>query len=157
MMGVHHISWYSAASGLEDEVLIANALSWLVGDSEAVSIEETTSFHGSSVHLVTAVLEQKGPATRSLSRLGSEVLSQIEKELDSRMDEDNVIHIRLDLLDLLAGKISLTTPGERPTIKGRTKLQVYPGDNAHDIAIETLAKARDDSARLGLPEPAISE
>ena len=156
-MGVHHISWYSTASGLEDEVVVADALAWLVGDSEAVSIEETTSFHGSAVHLVTASLERKGPATRSLSRLGSEVLSQIENELDSRMDEDNVIHIRLDLLDLLAGKVSLTTPGERPTIKGRTKLQVYPGDNAHDIAIETLAKARDDSEHLGLPESAKGE
>jgi RNA binding exosome subunit len=156
-MGVHHISWHSTASGLEDEVVVADALAWLVGDSGAVSIEGTTSFHGSPVHLVTAVLERKGPATRSLSRLGLEVLSQIENELDSRMDEENVIHIRLDLLDLLAGKVSLTTPGERPTLKGQTKLQVYPGDDAHEIAIETLTKAREESVRLGLPETAIDE
>jgi RNA binding exosome subunit len=106
---------------------------------------------------VTAVLERKGPATHSLSRLGAEVLSQIENELDSRMDEENVIHIRLDLLDLLAGKVSLTTPGERPTLKGRTKLQVYPGDDPNEIAIETLTKAREDSERLGLPETAKEE
>ena len=156
-MGVHHISWHSTASGLEDEVVVDDALAWLVGDSEAVSIEETTSYHGSSVHLVTAVLERKGPATRSLSRLGVEVLSQLENELDSRMDENNVIHIRLDLLDLLAGKVSLTTPGGRPTLKGRTKLQVYPGDDAREIAIETLGKAREESSRLGLPETAKDE
>jgi RNA binding exosome subunit len=156
-MGVHHISWHSTASGLEDELVVADALAWLVGDQEAVSIEGTTSFHGPSVHLVTAVLERKGPATHSLSRLGAEVLSQIENELDSRMDEENVIHIRLDLLDLLAGKVSLTTPGERPTLKGRTKLQVYPGDDPNEIAIETLTKAREDSERLGLPETAKEE
>jgi RNA binding exosome subunit len=84
-------------------------------------------------------------------------LSQLENELDSRMDENNVIHIRLDLLDLLAGKVSLTTPGGRPTLKGRTKLQVYPGDDAREIAIETLGKAREESSRLGLPETAKDE
>ena len=37
-MGVHHVSWQSTASGLEDEYIHAAALSWLVGDDDA--------FHG---------------------------------------------------------------------------------------------------------------
>ena len=35
-MGVHHVSWQSTASGLEDEYIHAAALSWLVGDEDAV-------------------------------------------------------------------------------------------------------------------------
>jgi hypothetical protein len=57
------------------------------------------------------------------------------------MDENNVIHIRLDLLDLLAGKVSLTIPGDRPTVKGKAKLEVYPGNNPIDVAKSTLDQA----------------
>ena len=66
----------------------------------------------------------------------------LTSELASRLDEDNVIHIRLDLNDLLAGKVTLTVPGDRPTVKGKAKLEVYPGDIAMDVAISTIEKAK---------------
>ncbi len=140
-MGVHHVSWKSTASGLEDEYIHAAALSWLVGDDDAVEIERMDSYHGSAIHIVSAELKRRGQATKSLSRLGVEVLNQLKSELTSRMDDDNVIHIRLDLLELLAGRISLTVPGDRPTVKGRAKLEVYPGQDVFTVAIETLDKA----------------
>jgi hypothetical protein len=68
------------------------------------------------------------------------------------MDENNVIHVRLDLLDLLAGRVKLTVPGKRPTLKGRAKLEVYPGDIVSDVAIDTLEKAISDAKRLGQPK-----
>ena len=68
------------------------------------------------------------------------------------MDESNVIHIRLDLLDLLAGKVTLTVPGDRTTIKGRAKLEVYPGNVVDEVAFETLDKAIEESQRLGFPK-----
>ena len=155
-MGVHHVSWQSTASGLEDEYIHAAALAWLIGDEEAVKIERMDSYHGSPIHVITAEISRRGPATKSLSRLGSDALELLKQELDTRMDENNVIHIRLDLLDLLSGKITLTLPGERPTIKGRAKLEVYPGNTATDIAIEIIDKAVIESQRLGLPELARS-
>ena len=146
------MSWKSTASGLEDEYIHAAALSWLVGDDDAVEIERMNSYHGSAIHIVSAELKRRGQATKSLARLGEEVLSQLRRELKSRMDEDNVIHIRLDLLELLAGKVSLTVPGDRPTVKGRAKLEVYPGDEPMDVATETLDDAISAAKRLGLPE-----
>ena len=141
-MGVHHVSRQSTASGVEDEYIHAAALSWLVGDEDAVTIERMNSYHGSPVHLVTAELKRRGKATKSLSRLGCEVLESLKSELGSRLDDDNVIHIRLDLIDLIGGKLSLTVPGERPTVKGRAKLEVYPGDVAIDVAMSTLEDAK---------------
>ena len=38
-MGVHHVTWQTTASGLEDEYIHAAALSWLVGDEESVEIQ----------------------------------------------------------------------------------------------------------------------
>ena len=151
-MGVHHVSWKSTASGLEDEYVHAAALSWLVGIDEAVEIERMNSYHGSAIHIISAELKKRGQATKSLARLGGLVLSQLKNELDSRMDDDNVIHIRLDLLELLAGRISLTVPGDRPTVKGMAKLEVYPGNEPMDVAAETLEDAISAAQRLGLPE-----
>jgi len=138
------VSWKSTASGLEDEYIHAAALSWLVGDDDAVEIERMDSYHGSPIHIVSADLKRRGQATKSLSRLGVEVLNQLKSELTSRMDDDNVIHIRLDLLELLAGRITLTVPGDRPTVKGRAKFEVYPGQDVFTVAIETLDKAIND-------------
>tara|TARA_B100001094_G_C18035469_1_gene722272 strand:- start:99 stop:539 length:441 start_codon:yes stop_codon:yes gene_type:complete len=140
-MGIHHISWQSTASGVEDEYIHASALSWLVGNEEAVEIERMNSYHGSPIHLVTAELKRRGQATKSLSRLGKEALVFLESQFDKIIDEDNVIHIRLDLHDLLAGKVTITDPGEKPTVKGRAKLEVYPGNDVMDIASETIANA----------------
>ena len=151
-MGVHHVSWKSTASGLEDEYIHAAALSWLVGDDDAIEIERMNSYHGSAIHIVSAELKRRAQATKSLARLGVFVLRQLKDELDSRMDEDNVIHIRLDLLELLAGRISLTVPGDRPTVKGRAKLEVYPGNEPMDVAKETLDDAISAAKKLGLPE-----
>ena len=146
------MSWQSTASGVEDEYLHASALSWLVGDDDAVEVERMDSYHGSPIHIIRAELKRRGPATKSLSRLGVDVLQSLEDELDSRMDENNVIHIRLDLLNLLAGKVKLTKPGNRITIKGKAKLEVYPGDKVSEVAKDTLEKAISDAERLGLPK-----
>ena len=86
-MGIHHISWQSTASGVEDEYIHASALSWLVGNEEAVEIERMNSYHGSPIHLVTAELKRRGQATKSLSRLGKEALEFLESQFDKIIDE----------------------------------------------------------------------
>ena len=87
---------------------------------------------------MTAEINKRGKATRSLARLGKVALESLLLELDQRMDESNVIHIRLDLTDLLSQKITLVASGERRTVKGRAKLEVYPGSNPEDVARELI-------------------
>ena len=140
-MGIHHISWQSTASGVEDEYIHAAALAWLTGDDEFVEIERMNSYHGSPIHLIRATIKRRSPATKSLSRLGKKTLENMKKRLQDMVDENNIIHIRLDLHDLLAGKVTLTIPGSKPTVKGRAKLEVYPGDDAIEIANSTISEA----------------
>ena len=151
-MGVHHVSWQTTASGVEDEYIHAAAIAWLVGDDELVESERMDSYHGSPIHVVRAEIKNRSKATKSLSRLGPELLNELKNDLDNRMDDSNVIHIRLDLLDLLAGKITLTLPGERTTVKGRAKLEVYPGNVVDEVAFNTLDKPIEESKRLGFPK-----
>ena len=154
VMGVHHITWIATSSGVCDAKVLADAMCWLVGDSEAVSLEESQSHHGTTIHLIEASFKRSGKATKSLARLGPTALALLIDEITERVTEDNELHIRLDLLELIAGRIKITKPGLRATVKGKTKFEVYPGDENIVVARETLTHALEESLRLGLPEDA---
>ncbi len=154
VMGVHHITWIATSSGLCDAKVLADAMCWLVGDGDAVSIEESQSHHGTTIHLIEAGFKRSGKATKSLARLGPDALDLLIKEISERLTEDNELHIRLDLLELVAGRIRITKPGRRSTIKGKTKFEVYPGDDKVTVAVDTLSHAREEALRLKYPEDA---
>ena len=146
-MGLHYVSWLSTASGIEDYQIHADALSWVIGDSEAVDIEQTKSYHGSPIYLVKAEIKNKSRATKSLSRLGVSNLEKLIKEINDRTDSQNVIHIRLCLRKLLSGEIEVATPEDGLTVKGRAKIEVYPGNNPIDVAIKVLTEAINDAKK----------
>ena len=144
-MPVHQLTWRATASGIEDEMVLAEALATLIGDEEAVEIEQTNSYHGSPIHIVSAILTRSGPAQKALSNIGKENLKVILSELDTRLDETNTIHFRLDQSDLISGILTLAQPGGEATVKGQTKIQVYPGQNPLFEAKSTIQKAIESS------------
>ena len=117
-MAVHQLTWRATASGVEDEMILAEALATLIGDEEAVEIEQTNSYHGSPIYMVSARLTRSGPAQKALSNIGKENLKVILSELETRLDETNVIHFRLDQSDLISGILTLSQPGGKATVKG---------------------------------------
>lgn len=140
-MSLHHITWRTTASGLADETVVADALAWLIDDVEAVEIERTTSYHGSEIHMIEAKTSRKGPALKALARLGAANLQTIIDEIDHRLDEANTIHFRLDFNALINGEAHLAPPGNGPTVKGQTKVQVFPGQEGRGEAVTTLLAA----------------
>ncbi|MDP6235432.1 MAG: RNA-binding domain-containing protein, partial [Candidatus Poseidoniaceae archaeon] len=93
-MSLHHITWRATAGAVEDETLIADAIAWLVGDPELVDIEQTTSYHGSPIHLVTGVCKKKQQSLKSLARIGTDNLIKLRSELEQRFDQNNTLHFR---------------------------------------------------------------
>lgn len=142
-MAVHQLTWRATASGLEDELLLAEAVAILVGDQEAVEIERTNSYHGSPIHIVSAKLTRSKPAHKALANIGKDNLQVILAELETRLDETNVIHFRLDQNDLIDGILTLSQPGGEATVKGQTKIQVYPGQDPLEEAQSTIQTAID--------------
>jgi RNA binding exosome subunit len=140
-MAVHQLTWRATASGIEDEMILAEALATLIGDEEAVEIERTTSYHNSPIHMISAKLTRSGPAQKALANIGKENLQVILSELSTRLDEANNIHFRLDQGDLINGKLTLSTSGGLATVKGQTKIQVYPGQTPLEEAQSTIRKA----------------
>jgi len=139
-MSLHHITWRATASGLADENVVADALAWLIGDEEAIEIERTTSYHGSELHMIEAKITRKGPALKALAMLGGVNLQTILDELEQRLDESNTIHFRLDFNALIDGVVQLAE-GDGPTVKGQTKVQVFPGQEGRSEAIAMLLAA----------------
>ena len=151
-MSIHHISWQTTVSGIEDEGIFQDALTWLSGSDEFVNIESTTSYHGSNIHIAKVEISKKSQATKSLARLGSAALQELLFNLEGRIDDDNCIYIRLDLDSLLAGQINISQPNKGRTVKGKAKLELYPGDERLESAIKTIENAIHLSNDLGLPE-----
>ena len=138
----------ATASGLEDETIIAEALATLCGDEEAVEIEKTTSYHGSPVYLVSATITKKGACNNTLASLGVDALNDIEAELEQKFDEANNIHFRLDLTDFVNGQATISQPGDKATLKGMIKVEVYPNQDPMEQAIAVISQARAKAERM---------
>ena len=78
-----------------------------------------------------------------ISQLGKQWLSDLLKEdILTRIDDKNIIHLRLNLAQLCCGNIELSKPRKRePCIKLKIKLEVYPGQSLNDIAVQCLEEA----------------
>jgi|GEM_PF-88272 RNA binding exosome subunit len=156
---VHAVHLSVNASGLADIDRVAAALEWLLGIDDCVEAEKTPSFHGSPMFLLTASADSKGKARRMVPRFGTSTLDSLASDLQispsNRIDENNSLHLRLDLDALTAGRIELVDAASTAeVIKVRIKLEVYPGDKPEEVALRLITEAREKAERNGLPEPA---
>jgi len=140
-VGLHHITWRATASGVANENIIADAVSWLVGDPENVEIEQTTSYHGSEVNIITGITKKKSESLMSLSRIGTKNIETLIQEIPKRFDQNNTLHFRIELNELIKGNIVLGQPGPKPTVKVHTKIEVYPGQNPEEECEKVLRSA----------------
>ena len=149
---VHSVNWTVLASGVAHIERISAALAWLGGAPEQVTVEKTRSFHGSPMHIVSVRLDKRGAARAGVIRLGEDLLSELRVELAARIDGDNVLHVRLDLSSLVSGRIaSSASSAADDVVKGRIKLEVYPGSTPVEVADALLASAAVDARDQGMP------
>ena len=140
-MGLHHITWRATASAVAEQTVVADAIAWLVGDSEMVNVEQTTSYHGSVLHMVTGISKKKANSLKSLSRIGRKNLQSLLEDLTVRFDENNTLHFRIDFDAFIGGEVILAAPGEVASIKCHTKVEVYPGQDSLDECKKVLTAA----------------
>ena len=133
-----NLTMRATSSGLEDEVVIATALSWLIGNDSALEIERTKSWYGSPVHVFSIKLANKGAIKKALRNMGPNLLKTLVMQLTQRMDEQNAIHFRLDLAGLVSAQIVLAEPGSSNAVKIRLKLRTFPGQVPHEVAVQAL-------------------
>ena len=140
-MGLHRISWRATASAVSSQDVVGDALAFLVGSEDMVSWERSTSYHGPDLYLFEAHSASKKDALATFARLGRQALTQLLDTVESRLDEENILHIRLELDALIDGQIRLCENSGTAQVKGRAKIEVYPGQNPIEQVQLTIESA----------------
>ena len=151
---MHNVTWYASSSGVASTEVIAAALTWLTGGEAEITREKVKSYHGARMTMLRAQIHRKKAARESIAHLGVQLLSRLAQsdDLIARIDEENVLHIRLSISSLVRGSIELSE-GSEEQVKGRIKLEVYPGQDPLENAREMLQSSADRAKEMGLPSP----
>ena len=131
-MGILHVHAAATAHELQDIDLVTQALEWL--SETEWNVEMTTSYHGPKVALLSTHIKKNKQLDSFIEKLKPHH-STILSELGARLDENNVIHLRLCLESIIGQQLVLLEPTQKkPVVKIRIKLAVYPGQNVESIA-----------------------
>ena len=131
-MGILHVHAAATAHELQDIDLVTQALEWL--SETEWSVEMTTSYHGPKVALLSTHIKKNRQLDSFIEKL-KPYHPTVLSELDARLDENNVIHLRLCLESIIGQQLVLLEPTQKkPVVKIRIKLAVYPGQNVESIA-----------------------
>ncbi len=133
-MSVHRGEWRVHASAVDDIRVIEDSLAWLCGDGVRISTQKEKSTLGAPMYTISASMTAK-QSMFSLGRLERVSIEGIlDSGVESRIDEDKFLHLRIDLAALSRGKGEVTLDKDRMVAKGRFKLEVYPGQSAYEVA-----------------------
>ena len=131
-MGILHVHAAATAHELQDIDLVTQALEWL--SETEWNVEMTTSYHGPKVALLSTHIKKNKQLDSFIEKLKPHH-STVLSELGARLDENNVIHLRLCLESIIGQQlVLLESRQKKPVVKIRIKLAVYPGQNVESIA-----------------------
>ena len=135
---MHGGLWRVHASAVDDITLITDSLGWLCGDRDGVEVQRIKSALGAPMYCIECKMSSK-VAKESLCKIDSDsLLALLSEGLQSRIDEDKVLHIRVGLEGLVMVTPFVIRSRNYGVVKGNFKLEVYPGQNPHDIAVNLI-------------------
>ena len=133
-MGILHVHAAATAHELQDIDLVTQALEWLT--ETEWNVDMTTSYHGPRVAMLSTQIKKNKQIDSFVIKLQPHHAT-ILSELDARLDENNVIHLRLNLESVIGQMVELISSTDSdPVIKIRIKLAVYPGQEVEAIAAD---------------------
>ena len=141
-MSLHSVSWRIHCSAMDDLEIIQSAMKQLSAVNSEVTREKSKSYHGSPQTILEMRINNKKNAKQSLELLGKSVLDQlVENGIESQIDDDKNLHIRLSLSSLVAGKLRLAEGSEwTSAVKGKYKIESYPGQDPGEVLLELISK-----------------
>ena len=133
-MSVHRGEWRVYASAVDDLRVIEDSLEWLGGEGVSVSSQKEKSTLGAPMYTISTSMTTK-QSLFSLGRLQRDSIEEIlDSGLESRIDEDKFLHLRICLGALTRGEVEVCYDKDRAIAKGKFKLKVYPGQLANEVA-----------------------
>ena len=127
---------------MDDLEIIQSAMKQLSAVNSEVTREKSKSYHGSPQTILEMRINNKKNAKQSLELLGKSLLNQlVENGIESQIDDDKNLHIRLSLSSLVAGKLRLAEGSEwTSAVKGKYKIESYPGQDPGEVLLELISK-----------------
>ena len=127
---------------MDDLEIIQSAMKQLSAVNSEVSWEKSKSYHGSPQTILEMRINNKKNAKQSLELLGKSLLNQlVENGIESPIDDEKNLHIRLSLSSLVAGKLRLAEGSEwTSAVKGKYKIESYPGQDPSEVLLELISK-----------------
>tara|TARA_B100000965_G_scaffold77194_1_gene61304 strand:+ start:558 stop:947 length:390 start_codon:yes stop_codon:yes gene_type:complete len=127
---------------MDDPEIIQSAMKQLSAVNSEVNWEKSKSYHGSPQTILEMRINNKKNAKQSLELLGKSLLNQlVENGIESQIDDDKNLHIRLSLSSLVAGKLRLAEGSEwTSAVKGKYKIESYPGQDPSEVLLELISK-----------------
>ena len=127
---------------MDDLEIIQSAMKQLSAVNSEVTREKSKSYHGSPQTILEMRINNKKNAKQSLELLGKSLLNQlVENGIESQIDDDKNLHIRLSLSSLVAGKLRLAEGSEwTSAVKGKYKIESYPGQEPSEVLLELISK-----------------
>nr|AIF15943.1 hypothetical protein [uncultured marine group II/III euryarchaeote KM3_72_A06] len=120
---------------MDDLSVIEDSMQWLAGEGAEISRERSKSHHGAPQMMIEASIDRKKGAKQAFLRMGVAALSDLRSAgIADLIDEDKALHVRIDIDELVQGRISLATGKSRKfAVKGRFKIESYPGQEPVEI------------------------
>ena len=139
-MSLHSASFSVHCSAVDDISLIEESLQWLAGPEAEFIRERSKSHHGAPQLTLSANITRKKTAKEAFTRLGSVALTSLQQGgLAELIDDDKNLHVRLDIDELVCGRVSIARGQSRKfAVKGRFKIEAYPGQQPLEIVNELI-------------------
>lgn len=128
-MGLHHVSCRVTASGVDNTTAIVDAMEWLAGDEPKITVDKSTSYHGSMVHLISFKLSKNKAVKQFINKMKTADKTIIAENLSEKIDDNNTLHIRLCLDNLIEQRVLIINSTQK-SVKCNIKIEVYPGQTA---------------------------
>lgn len=138
-MNAHYVEITALAQATEDPDLVKEAMRTLLPEDTDIETEEAEGHFGNPVRLLKARFENAAEIRGFFDKLGPHFRDRVLDQLDSRLDDDCNLWIRLDKDAALDGDV---LPARGEGIVARVKLAAFPAnrENAEESARDLLAR-----------------
>lgn len=130
----HWVKVKAVCYATEDEELIHDVMMDLTGteEDECFEIDISEGLHGNPITVIDANLTHSKEFDRLFRNLGGEVLSSVIEEIDSRIDDDCVLYLRIDKQKAVMGEYTISHSGD--VISVTAKVMSHPAKK--EIAVK---------------------
>lgn len=137
-MAFHRVNLRMTVNSFMDDAVVTEALEWLTFPDVEIQRDRATSYHGSSFHVLHIELTKKKEIRQFFENVKVFLIEDILDQLEQRIDEQNVVHFRIDAEQLMKKTIHAQRNKTQHVLKCEAKLAVFPQQNPIEIFREYI-------------------